>query len=180
MCCKQCGPLPPPSEALQTFAQNSSIRVRLDVHESAGGSGQVEVSVSDEGPGMDETTRTRVFERFYQGDAGLARGHEGMSIGMAYAREMIEMHGGALTAESAPGMGSTFTFSLPLGCDHLDPDDIDTSDVPEARPHSVGARVPLPMPGDHQDTHLSRPSLLLVEDNLDMRAYPGFLTRSVG
>ncbi len=160
--------------ALKFSPSNTTIRVRLDVHDPDDSSGHVDVSVSDEGPGMDETTRTRVFERFYQGDVGLARGHEGMGIGMAIAREMIEMHGGSLTVESEPGMGSTFIFSLPLGCDHLDPDDIDTSEAPEARPHSIGARVPLPMPGESEDppdAPLYRPSLLLVEDNLDMRAY---------
>lgn len=156
-----------------SFAQ-TTIRVGVAVQADDAGEGRVDVSVSDKGPGMDETTRTRVFERFYQGDAGLERGHEGMGIGMAIARELIEMHGGDLRVESEPGQGSTFTFSLPLGCDHLDPDDIDTSVAPEPRPHSIGARVPLPLPGEMEDLPESvqpRPTLLLVEDNLDMRAY---------
>ena len=160
--------------ALKFSPAHTTIRVRLDVHAPDDSSGHVDVSVSDEGPGMDESTRERVFERFYQGDAGLARGHEGMGIGMAIAREMIEMHGGFLAVESEPGLGSTFIFTLPLGCDHLDPDDIDTSDAPEARPHTIGARVPLPTPGvleEDSNAPLVRPTLLLVEDNLDMRAY---------
>lgn len=151
------------------------IRVAVNVRPGPGGEGVVEVSVIDQGQGMDAETASRVFERFYQGDAGLARGHEGMGIGMAIAREMVEMHGGFLTVVSEPGMGSTFTFTLPLGCEHLDPDDIDTSEAPEARPHSVGPAVPLPAvvngqaPVDEGDGGL--PSLLLVEDNIDMRTY---------
>ncbi len=139
--------------------------------------GKVELSVRDEGPGMDEATRARVFERFFQGDMGPARGHEGMGIGLAIARELTEMHGGFLSVASEPGRGSTFTLSLPLGCGHLDPDDIDTSVAPEPRPHGVGSagfasnsppilgRAPA-APGE-----AARPRLLLVEDNFDMRLY---------
>lgn len=159
--------------ALKFSPAATVIRVGVYVRADADGQGEVEVAVSDQGPGMDEETRARVFERFYQGSAGLARGHEGMGIGLAIAREMVEMHGGALTVESEPGLGSTFTFTLPLGCDHLDPDDIDTAAAPEARPHSIGARVELPAEdGDSRPAVPgTRPTLLLVEDNLDMRVY---------
>lgn len=161
------------SNALKFSPAGTTIRVNVYVRTDAAGDGQVEVAVSDEGPGMDEATRARVFERFFQGDAGLARGHEGMGIGLAIAREMVEMHGGALTVESEPGVGTTFTFTLPLGCDHLDPDDIDTMETPEARPHTIGGRAPLPAEGANgaDDGSRKRPALLLVEDNLDMRAY---------
>lgn len=159
--------------ALKFSPADSTIRVSVGVRPDAAGDGQVEVAVSDQGPGMDPATRTRVFERFFQGDAGLARGQEGMGIGLAIAREMVELHGGALTVESEPGLGSTFTFTLPLGCEHLDPDDIDTTEAPEARPHTIGAGVPLPEDvADHGSAAAGpRPALLLVEDNLDMRAY---------
>lgn len=160
--------------ALKFSPAYTTIRVNIYPRSQAEDEGEVEVAVSDEGPGMDEATRARVFERFYQGDAGLARGHEGMGIGMAIAREMVELHGGALTVESEPGLGSTFTFTLPLGCEHLDPDDIDTTEAPEARPHSIGVPVPLPVSnqGDADEAPAApRPSLLLVEDNQDMRAF---------
>ena len=160
--------------ALKFSPPDTTIRVSLYVRADAEGDGQVEVAVSDEGPGMDEATRARVFERFFQGDAGLARGHEGMGIGLAIAREMVEMHGGALTVESEPGLGSTFTFTLPLGGEHLDPDDIDTAEVPEPRPHTIGTHVPLVKQETDDEARRAegkRPSLLLVEDNLDMRAY---------
>ena len=159
--------------ALKFSPAGTAVRVAVYVRPTGDDEGHVEVAVSDEGPGMDETTRARVFERFFQGDAGLARGHEGMGIGLAIAREMVEMHGGALTVESEPGLGSTFTFTLPLGCDHLDPDDIDTAETPEARPHTIGAPVSLPaVPAEETPAAAGpRPLLLLVEDNLDMRTY---------
>lgn len=159
--------------ALKFSPAETIIRVAVYLRANEEGGGEIEVAVSDQGPGMDETTRNRVFERFYQGDAGLGRGHEGMGIGMAIAREMVEMHGGDLSVESEPGLGSTFTFTLPLGCEHLDPDDIDTSEVPEARPHTIGAPVPLVQDDETSNSVPAnpRPSLLLVEDNLDMRVY---------
>lgn len=151
------------------------IRVAVNARPGRDGDGVVEVAVIDQGPGMDAETAGRVFERFYQGDAGLARGHEGMGIGMAIAREMMEMHGGQLTVASEPGLGSTFTCTLPLGCEHLDPDDIDTTEVPEARPHSIGSGASFPSTSlsaeDPEESTGPRPTLLLVEDNLDMRAY---------
>lgn len=156
--------------ALKFSPNQSMIRVAVYARATADEEGQVEVAVSDEGPGMDEATRSRVFERFYQGDAGLARGHEGMGIGLAIAREMVEMHGGDLSVESEPGIGTTFTFVLPLGCEHLDPDDIDTAEVPEPRAHTIGVPVAIE-PGDTNTPWPERPVLLLVEDNLDMRTY---------
>ncbi|MFH1499250.1 MAG: ATP-binding protein [Verrucomicrobiota bacterium] len=153
----------------------TTIRVAVNVRPGRDGDGVVEVAVIDQGPGMDAETAARVFERFYQGDAGLARGHGGMGIGMAIAREMVEMHGGQLTVASEPGLGSTFTCTLPLGCEHLDPDDIDTTETPEARPHSIGPGPSFPPTllsmEDPEESTGPRPRLLLVEDNLDMRAY---------
>lgn len=170
------------SNALKFSPPRTTVRVSVRAlpDDTGGTDGEIAVSVSDQGAGMDANTRARVFERFFQGDAGLARGHEGMGIGMAIAREMIEMHGGALSVESEPGQGSTFTFTLPMGCEHLDPDDIDLIDTPEARPFSVGPCITLPIypPGEenteeHQESAITgrRPKLLLVEDNLDMRTY---------
>jgi PAS domain S-box-containing protein len=168
------------SNAVKFSPTDTEIRLSLYVRTEVEGGGEVEVAVTDQGAGMDEETRGRVFERFFQGDAGLARGHEGMGIGMAIAREMVEMHGGALTVESEPGVGSTFTFTLPLGCEHLDPDDIDLAGETEARPHTIGAGVVLPAYSQNSADGAAddavgeggaRPSLLLVEDNQDMRAY---------
>ena len=55
-----------------------------------------------------------IFERFYQVESHLTRKHGGMGLGLSVAKVMIEMHGGRIWAESTEGMGSTFTFLLPL------------------------------------------------------------------
>ena len=68
--------------------------------------------VSDCGEGMDEATRRRVFEKFYQGDT--AHATEGNGLGLALVRRIVDLCGGAIAVESAPGAGTTLTVRLPL------------------------------------------------------------------
>ncbi len=72
--------------------------------------GFVCVDVIDDGPGMDEETRARVFDRFWQ--ATRAR-HAGAGLGLAIAKGIVDEHGGALRVSSSVGSGTTFTVALP-------------------------------------------------------------------
>ncbi len=71
----------------------------------------VRVSVSDDGPGIQPDDLARIFDRGWRG-AGC--GHDGAGLGLSIARAIVEAHGGRIHAESAPGHGATFTFTLPL------------------------------------------------------------------
>jgi signal transduction histidine kinase len=73
--------------------------------------GEVRVSVRDTGPGIPESEQAHLFERHWQAQ-GTAR--QGSGLGLYIARGIIDAHGGRIWVESTPGMGSTFTFSLPL------------------------------------------------------------------
>jgi len=73
---------------------------------TASGPKAVEVTVTDSGPGVADIERA--FEPFYSTKA------EGMGIGLAISRSIIEAHGGRLTGQSSPGHGATFKFTLPL------------------------------------------------------------------
>ena len=75
--------------------------------------GAVEVSVSDTGVGIAPEDLEAVFEEFRQVGASAAK-QEGTGLGLALSRKFIELHGGKIWAKSQPGLGSTFTFSLPL------------------------------------------------------------------
>ena len=70
------------------------------------------VTVWDTGCGMDEDTLPRIFEQFYQGDTD--RRGDGCGLGLALCKRIVELHGGAISAESRPGEGSRFTVSLPV------------------------------------------------------------------
>ncbi len=72
------------------------------------------VSVEDDGVGIPESELPHVFERFRQVDGSATRRHPGMGIGLSLARNLVELHGGTIWAESAVGQGSRFTFSLPI------------------------------------------------------------------
>lgn len=74
----------------------------------------VKVVVEDDGVGIPAKDLPRVFDRFYQVESHLTRRHGGMGLGLSVAKVMIEMHGGRIWVESMEGMGSTFTFLLPL------------------------------------------------------------------
>jgi signal transduction histidine kinase len=73
----------------------------------------VEIAVSDNGPGMAEDQLEHIFERFTRGDAGLTQHVGGTGLGLAISKSLVELHGGTIGADSAPGQGSTFRVLLP-------------------------------------------------------------------
>ncbi|VVB84727.1 Methyl sulfide methyltransferase-associated sensor [uncultured archaeon] len=72
-------------------------------------------SVSDTGIGIREEDMDKLFRTFQQVDTGSTRKYGGTGIGLAIAKQLVELHGGTITAESRVGEGSTFTFTLPVG-----------------------------------------------------------------
>jgi signal transduction histidine kinase/FixJ family two-component response regulator len=71
---------------------------------------RVTVAISDTGPGIDPANLPHVFERFYQAKTS----KEGVGLGLAIAKGIIEAHGGSIAATSVPGRGTTFWFELPV------------------------------------------------------------------
>jgi two-component system phosphate regulon sensor histidine kinase PhoR len=74
--------------------------------------GMLRVSVRDTGVGIAAEDLSRVFERFYKTDA--ARRSAGSGLGLAIAKHIVQGHGGTIWAESTPGHGATFSFTIPL------------------------------------------------------------------
>ncbi|MDP9348416.1 MAG: HAMP domain-containing histidine kinase, partial [Gemmatimonadota bacterium] len=70
----------------------------------------VRFSVSDTGPGIPREHLPRLFDRFWQAQRGTGKG---LGLGLAIAKGIVEAHGGRIRAESAPGEGTTFHFTLP-------------------------------------------------------------------
>jgi two-component system sensor histidine kinase SenX3 len=77
------------------------------------GTETVEISVSDEGVGIEKADQERVFERFYRVDTARSRATGGTGLGLAIVKHIMNNHGGRVTVWSRIGVGSTFTLHLP-------------------------------------------------------------------
>jgi signal transduction histidine kinase len=88
--------------------EGASIRVT-----AAARGAEVEIDVTDNGPGIPKDQLDRIFDRFTRGDAGLTQRVGGTGLGLAIAKSLIELHGGSISAASIEGEGSTFTITLP-------------------------------------------------------------------
>ena len=91
--------------AIKFAPAGSTIEVRLQVVEGA-----MQVVVEDEGPGVPEDKRTRIFDKFYAVGAGQGAG--GAGLGLYICRELVQMHGGRIWVENRSGGGSRFCFTL--------------------------------------------------------------------
>jgi signal transduction histidine kinase len=101
------------------------------------------VAVTDTGPGIDPAFLPHVFEPFRQADSSSRRLYGGLGLGLAIAKQIVELHGGELRAENVqPGTGARFSFSMPI--------------------RAASARAPVPAAVD-----LGRLQVLLVDDSLD-------------
>jgi signal transduction histidine kinase len=82
----------------------------------------VNVRVSDSGRGIPPDALPHVFERFFQASGTDQRRDGGVGIGLALAKELVELHGGTMSVESLVGEGSTFSLIIPFGKEHIRPD----------------------------------------------------------
>ena len=82
--------------------------------------GSISILVRDQGTGLDEEQRERIFERFYRVDASTSRLGGGTGVGLTIARGLARAMGGDVQVQSQPGNGSTFCFTLPAGALALD------------------------------------------------------------
>src|SRR6185369_3085523 len=74
----------------------------------------VQLTVRDDGVGIDSASLPRLFDRFWQSDTSITRPHGGLGLGLAVVRELVELHGGTVRAESpGEGLGATFVVTLP-------------------------------------------------------------------
>ena len=85
-------------------------QIRLRARRRDGG---IAIEVEDNGIGVREKDRKRIFERFYRADDLLSRSTEGTGLGLAIAKRLVEAHGGRIDVETRPGSGSVFRVQLP-------------------------------------------------------------------
>lgn len=99
--------------AVKFTDEGGSIEVLSEVGDDSDPAPMVWIRVRDTGIGVEPADQARIFQRFYRVDRARQSGG-GTGLGLAVVRHIAEVHGGAVSLESAPGQGSTFGFSVPL------------------------------------------------------------------
>jgi len=135
------------ANAIKFTPSEGVIEVALDRHR-----GRARLRVTDSGPGIAPDVLPHVFERFRQAESSSRRRHEGLGLGLAIVRHLVETHGGTVRAENGADGGAIFTVELPL----LAVRPRATEPAPGAEPAAAPVR-------------LDGLSVLLVEDHADSR-----------
>jgi two-component system phosphate regulon sensor histidine kinase PhoR len=96
--------------AMQYTPPDGTVRVSA----RRAGRDQIEIAVTDTGVGIAPEHLPRIFERFYRTDKSRDRGQGHSGLGLAIVREIVEAHGGRVSAESTPGQGTVFRLTVPV------------------------------------------------------------------
>ncbi|MEW2624226.1 ATP-binding protein [Streptomyces sp. NPDC048106] len=124
-------------------------RVGIAVRQvNAPGGDMIELAVTDQGIGISDRDKERIFERFYRVDPARSRATGGTGLGLAIVKHVVASHGGEVTVWSAEGQGSTFTLRLPEAGAARDraPQHQDPGLDDEAGPIEPSPYEPLPSP----------------------------------
>jgi CheY-like chemotaxis protein/anti-sigma regulatory factor (Ser/Thr protein kinase) len=143
------------ANAIKFTPAEGLIAVTLDRHR-----GRARLRVTDTGPGIAPDVLPHVFERFRQAESSSRRRHEGLGLGLAIVRHLVDTHGGSVRAENGREGGATFTVELPV-----------LTVQPVAAAPASGAAAPVRLDGL---------GVLLVEDHADSRETIALTLESLG
>ena len=133
------------------------------------------IKILDTGHGIPPDQLPHIFNRFYQADDNYTKDQEGTGIGLALTKELVELHYGKITVESELGNGTNFTVFLPLGKEHLKPEEVVKSvklDDWEGSPDQINEiQDQVTIKDDDTEKDNTKPLILIVEDNDDLRSY---------
>src|SRR5690606_25808050 len=132
------------------FTERGSVEIRVRSVTTTSGSPMLHIEVQDTGIGIPIEKQGVIFEAFSQADGSTTRRFGGTGLGLTISARLIDLMGGEIHVDSAPGVGSTFRFSLPVEVAASEPE-------PVRRPERQPARI----------RAASRPlRVLLAEDNV--------------
>ncbi|MDP2362624.1 MAG: ATP-binding protein, partial [Ignavibacteria bacterium] len=160
------------SNAFKFTADGGTIEVIVNYNDK-----NLNITITDTGIGIPKAKMQKIFDRFYQVDGSHTREQEGTGIGLSLTKELIELHKGNIEVESEEGKGSSFIISIPLGTDHLKPEEICESEA--GKIESLQFDKPFADIPENKTLQLDsdliieteKPLLLIVEDNYDVRNY---------
>lgn len=158
------------SNAFKYTSPGGSILLSVS-HTIKDGQGYCQIVVSDTGAGISEELQKHVFESFIIGD-NLPEFSTKVGIGLHIVKHMMDLHHGMVTLQSVPGEGSTFVLYIPEGKAHFAKDDYELPE-PHLKTTKQGHEKELPVLLYGEDTQevMTKKSLLVIEDNEDVREY---------
>jgi signal transduction histidine kinase/DNA-binding response OmpR family regulator len=127
--------------------------------------GLLQLVIKDTGIGIEKGKEEKIFDRFFQDDIPGSIVNQGSGIGLAITREFVKLHGGSISVESEPGKGSSFIVLLPA--EIVDPE---TEVLPAVEELALAEEAP-DVPDVIAPATAKKPTILLVEDNEDLRFY---------
>lgn len=120
--------------------------------------GYVIIKVTDNGRGIEENEQKSIFRPFYQ----IAQSHKpGTGLGLSLVKSLVDAHKGMVEVDSIPGQFTTFTITIPKEQQDFTPASVKNENI---------ADLPVSEP-DNDDTSLAKPTLLIVDDNADVRDF---------
>ncbi|WP_187263738.1 hybrid sensor histidine kinase/response regulator transcription factor [Pontibacter beigongshangensis] len=160
------------SNALKFSPAGKSITMDVGFNEPAD---SFTIRVIDQGMGIPADKLRDVFELYYEGDKKDGNNWGGTGIGLALAKELVELHHGTIKATNNPTEGVTITVTLKSGKDHFNADDVVWLDAPQelSRRYMVAEETPAEGSSAANNTLTSEtlPLVLIVEDNHELRRF---------
>jgi len=149
------------------FTEVGEVEVNIATGRSIGRDVELVTSIRDTGIGMSAAEQTQLFASFSQVDSSITRRFGGTGLGLAISRALVQKMGGSIQVESAPGRGSTFTFSVVLR-------------EPERRTVERSTGEPIVPVAAPTGEHLAGRSVLVAEDNAINQQIMDRLLRKLG
>jgi signal transduction histidine kinase/CheY-like chemotaxis protein/streptogramin lyase len=153
----------------------------------------LKISVQDTGVGMPKEQLVHIFDRFYQASSSRENDRKGTGIGLSLTKEIVTLHHGQIDVHSTEGQGTEFAIRLPMGKDHLKPNEIADSSPVSLRPgkhaeaavdylkpeqekedseiEGAGTNGSIEPDKEHQPGEQEKHVILVVEDHADVRKY---------